>query len=221
VLVCGSPSLDNLRSLKLLSAPELEQRLGVSLGKPFLLVTYHPVTLEMDDTARQVAELLAALEAVGLPVVFTMPNADPANATIRRSLQQFVSGRSNAWALENLGTQAYFSMMALAAAMVGNSSSGIIEAPSFRLPVVNIGTRQDGRVRGQNVLDVGYGRKEILAAIRCAISPEFRADLRDSRSPYGEGDASACIVERLKSVPLDAKLIRKRFVDAPGSTPGR
>lgn len=221
VTVCGSPSLDNLRSLKLLAAPELEQRVDVRLGKPFLLVTYHPVTLETDDTARQVGELLAALEAVGMPVVFTMPNADPANATIRRAVEQFVRGRENAWALENLGTQAYFSMMALAAAMVGNSSSGIIEAPSFRLPVVNIGTRQDGRVRGQNVLDVGYGRAEIAAAIRCAVAPEFRADLRDSRSPYGEGDASTRIVERLKSVPLDARLIRKRFIDAPGGAPGR
>ena len=211
VTVCGSPSLDNLRALKLLSAAELEQRLGVRLGKAFLLVTYHPVTLEMEDTARQIGELLAALEAVAMPAVFTMPNADPANATIRGAVQQYAAGRANAWALENLGTEMYFSMMALAAAMVGNSSSGIIEAPSFRLPVVNIGTRQRGRVRGQNVLDVGYGREEIAAGIRRALSPEFRASLRDSRSPYGESGASARIVERLKSVPLDARLIRKRF----------
>lgn len=213
VQVCGSPALDNLKTLPRLPAGELEKRTGARLAEPFLLVTYHPVTLELADTGRQIAELLAAIEASGLAAVFTMPNADPANATIRRAVEQYVSGHKRAWAVENLGTQAYFSMMALAAAMVGNSSSGLIEAPSFQLPVVNVGMRQDGRVRGQNVIDVGYGREEILAGIRRAIAPEFRAALRGARNPYGEGNAAARIVETLKNVPLDPKLLRKRFQD--------
>jgi len=113
----------------------------------------------------------------------------------------------------NLGTPGYVSAMRLAAAMVGNSSSGIIEAASFRLPVVNIGTRQQGRTRGKNVIDVGYGRDEIIAGIRKATSPEFRAGLADLVNPYGDGHAAERIVQRLKEVELNDRLLRKRFYE--------
>jgi UDP-N-acetylglucosamine 2-epimerase len=99
--------------------------------------------------------------------------------------------------------------------MVGNSSSGIIEAPSFALPVVNVGTRQKGRMRAANVIDVGYETEEIVRGIRTALSSEFRASLNGLKNPYGDGNASAIIVNRLKSVPLDEKLIKKSFHDLP------
>ena len=115
--------------------------------------------------------------------------------------------------VEALGSPAYFSLMAIAAAMVGNSSSGIIEAPSFGLPVVNIGTRQQGRVRAENVIDVGYCRGEIRAGLAQALTPAFRARLRDCRNPYGDGHAADVIVKRLVEIPLTQDLIAKRFVD--------
>ena len=115
--------------------------------------------------------------------------------------------------VENLGTQAYFSLMKYAMAMVGNSSSGIIEAMSFELPVVNIGNRQTGRVRSKNVIDVGNGRQEVLAGIQKAINPEFRNQLRGVQNLYGDGSATHRILSRLKAVPLDRKLIQKRFMD--------
>jgi UDP-N-acetylglucosamine 2-epimerase len=108
-------------------------------------------------------------------------------------------------------------MMAIAAAMVGNSSSGIIEAPSFKLPVVNIGTRQQGRLKAKNVIDVEYERDEIINGITRAISSEFRAGLDDLINPYGDGYASEIIVQHLKRIVLDNRLLVKAFFDGPAS----
>lgn len=216
IVVCGAPALDNPKAMPLLAARELEQRYGFRLDPPALLATFHPVTLELERTEWQVGELLAALAESGMPVIFTAPNADSGNQAIRRRLQEFVAGRKDRWLVENLGTQAYFSLMALAAAMVGNSSSGIIEAASLKLPVVNVGTRQQGRARARNILDVGYARAEVLAGIRRATAPGFRAALRDLENPYGRGDAAPRIVAALKSVELDDRLLRKRFWEGEG-----
>lgn len=214
VVVTGAPSLDNLRTLKLLSLGELGNRFGLRLARPPLLVTYHPVTLEYERTEWQVKELLRALEAFDLPIVFTAPNADTNRRVITRMIEEFIKGHPSAWLVPNLGSQGYFSTMACAAAMVGNSSSGIVEAPSFGLPVVNVGIRQQGRVRSANVIDVGYDRNEIITGIRQAIAPEFRARLRSLRNPYGDGRASDVIVKHLSETVLDEHLIIKRFADA-------
>lgn len=221
VTVSGAPSLDNLKRVRLLNAAEMEKRFGLRIVEPPLLVTYHPVTLEAGQAQFQVDQLLLALEASGLPVIFTLPNADPGNSLIRQAMSAYVEGHANAQAVENLGTQGYFSLMCMAAAMAGNSSSGIIEAASFELPVVNIGTRQGGRVRGRNVLDVGYNHAEILDGIRRAVSPENRAALKGLQNPYGDGQAARRIVERLRDVSLDEKLIIKRFHNLPFSNAGR
>ncbi len=214
VTVSGAPGLDHLDTIELLPLADLNRRYDLGLARPPLLVTYHPVTLEYEQTETQVGELMAALEDAGLPVVFTAPNADPGSHIIQAAIAGYVQAHPEARLVENLGTVGYFSMMAAAAAMVGNSSSGIIEAASFRLPVVNIGTRQQGRTRGANVIDTGYSRAEILAGIRRATDPAFRESLRDLVNPYrGHRPAAAIIVERLKTVPLDAKLTRKRFYD--------
>ena len=128
-------------------------------------------------------------------------------------MREFVACHEFAQMVDNLGTEAYFSLMSIATAMVGNSSSGIIEAASFKLPVVNIGTRQAGRIRGRNVIDTGYGRTEILAGIEKATHPGFRAELEGLENPYGDGRAAAKIVKALRETPLDERLIRKRFYD--------
>lgn len=213
VTVTGAPSLDNLYSTERLSVKELEERFDVELPHAPLLVTFHPVTLEFEQAAWQTGELLAALDALGRRVVFTSPNADTGGRAIRKLIEAYVDAHDNAVLVDNLGTQAYFSLMSIAAAMVGNSSSGIIEAPSFKLPVVNIGTRQDGRLRAANVIDVGYKREEILSGLRKAIKPGFRAGVKELTNPYGNGNAAEKIVQRLKIVALDDTLVRKRFHD--------
>lgn len=213
VALTGSPALDNLRILDFLSREELERRYGLRLSEPFLLVTYHPATLEHEQTEAQVKELLRALDEGAMATVFTYPGADTASRRIIRMIEDHTARNKAAQIVVNLGTQGYFSMMRQAAAMVGNSSSGIVEAPSFKLPVVNIGNRQRGRVRAKNVIDVGYGQEEIQSGIRRALQPEFRASLADLVNPYGDGHASEKIVERLRAVKIDDALLVKRFYE--------
>ena len=223
VTVSGALALDALDALDtvpLLTRAELEERFGLDLARPPLLVTFHPVTLEPEQAGAQADELLAALADAGWPVVFTAPNADTHASHVRRAIEDFVRQHEDARLVENFGAHGYFSMMARAAAMVGNSSSGIIEAASFKLPVVNIGTRQRGRVRGKNVIDTGGARAEVLAAIRQAVSAEFREKLTGLQNPYASrGKAAPVILERLKSAPLDSTLLRKRFHDFPAASP--
>lgn len=215
VVVSGSPTLDHLRMISLLGPNELTARYGVRVNPPPLLVTFHPVTLEYERVEWHVGELLAALEACGCPALFTMPNADTNGRVIRRMIHAYVQDHPHAQAVENLGTQGYFSLMACAPAMVGNSSSGIIEAPSFGLPVVNIGTRQDGRIKARNVVDVGYQRDDVLRGITQALEPGFRAALHGLSNPYGDGRAAEMIIHQLKTIELGDRLIRKRFADVP------
>lgn len=211
VFLSGAPSLDNIADVRTLSVEDLNRRFGLRLAAPPLLVTFHPVTLEYERVAEQVDELIAALEEVRMPVVFTFPNADTNGRIIIERIQEFVRHHEDASAAVSLGTEGYFSVMRHAAAMVGNSSSGIIEAASFELPVVDIGNRQRGRVHGRNVIHCDCGRDSIAESIRKAVSPVFRDSLRGMQNPYGDGTAAERIVQRLKTVPLDESVLFKRF----------
>ncbi len=215
VMVSGAPALDGLASGARLSRADLEKRFGLRLDQAPLLVTFHPVTLRNEPIEGQVSELLAAIEASGEPAIFTAPNADTGGRQARAMIERYVSGSSRAWFVENFGQEGYFGIMQEARAMVGNSSSGIIEAASFHLPVVNIGERQEGRHRAGNVIDVDYSRKAILDGLQRALSPEFRAKVQAIRNPYQSADKSAAqiIAGRLKSVALDDRLLTKRFHD--------
>ena len=215
ITVSGAPALDNLQSIPLLSRKELAEQRGVCIGDGFLLATYHPVTLEYEGTEEQVAELLAALAASKRPVLFTMPNADTHGRSIRQMILRFVGEHPASQAVENLGVQGYFSAMALATAMVGNSSSGIVEAASFKLPVVNVGNRQRGRVMARNVICVECRRDDIVQGIAAATSVECRNGLNDLTNLYGDGHAADKIVGRLKNVEIDDRLTVKRFCDLP------
>jgi GDP/UDP-N,N'-diacetylbacillosamine 2-epimerase (hydrolysing) len=215
--LAGALSLDNARTVDLLSREEVERRFDISLLPGFLLVTFHSVTTEYENAGLQCGELLAALKEIDRPVLFTMPNADSGGSVIRQMINDFVSENSKARAVENLGTQGYLSVMALAEAMVGNSSSGIVEAAPFRLPVVNIGTRQKGRVLSGNIINSDYGRAEIVTAIRRATSDAFRETLSNLRSPYGDGHTAERIVKVLKDTKLDQRLLTKKFQDLPAS----
>ncbi len=215
VTVTGAPGLDNLRHVPLLTRAEVERQLGIPVARA-LLVTYHPVTLEFEQLERQVKELLIALEGADREVIFTYPNADTRGRTIVGLIRDFVDHNGRARLFVNLGTQMYFSLMTHVAAMVGNTSSGIVEAASFKLPVVNVGNRQRGRLQTRNIVNVGYDHDDILAGIRKVLAPEFRAGLADLVNPYGDGHAAERIVTRLAETALDDRLLLKRFHDVAG-----
>ena len=215
VTVSGAPALDNLVDGDLLSGDDLNQAHGINVRTPPLLVTYHPVTLEYEDTGRQVDNLLAALEMVDVPVVFTYPNADTSGRLIIEKTKAYVARHPDAQVAVSLGTKGYFSLMRHAAAMVGNSSSGIIEAASFGLPVVNVGNRQRGRTHGPNVMDVGYDATAIAGAIRRVTKPKFRKSIAGMENPYGDGRAAERIVDVLKSAELGHELLLKHFHEVP------
>lgn len=217
VTVAGAPGLDSLLAVELLDDDSLAREHGVRLRGPTLLVTFHPVTLEYSDAGAQVGELAAALDESGLDAVLTFPNVDTGSSAVLTALRALAAKHPERFTLvANLGTRAYATLLRRAVAMVGNSSSGIIEAPSFGQPVVNVGTRQQGRVRAANVVDVGNRREEIAAGIERAASPAFRATLAELENPYGDGRASERIVARLRDVELGPRLLEKRFFDDPG-----
>lgn len=215
ITVSGAPSLDNLADLEIAPLADFAARLRLPLAEPPLLVTFHPVTLEHDRTPWHVAELLAALATFDLPILFTLPNTDTGHDAIIDAIRSFAAQRRDTHLVANLGMRDYFSAMSWSAAMVGNSSSGIIEAASFKLPVVNIGNRQAGRTRAANVIDCAHDREAVATAIRQAIDPAFRASLAGLRNPYGDGRAAERIVSRLMEVELGDKLLVKKFADLP------
>jgi UDP-hydrolysing UDP-N-acetyl-D-glucosamine 2-epimerase len=213
----GAPGLDHFYESPLMSRPELEQELGFSLRDPVALVTYHPVTRDRGTVGTQLRSLVGAIKASGINALFTMANADAQGAIINATLQAACAqmpGRFK-W-FPHLGHRRYLSCLKHFTLMLGNSSSGLIEAPSFRLPVVNIGDRQRGRVRSANAIDVPCSRAGILRGIRKAISPRFRASLRGMRNPndrFHDGRASERIKDVLKHVPLNDNLVKKSFHD--------
>lgn len=211
VTVSGAPGLDNLHVVDLMSREQLEKTLNIPLDPPPLLVTFHPVTLEYEDTQWHIEELLLALEKQDHPIVFTYPNSDTFGRMIIESIKGFTRRNESTVSFENLGTEIYFSLMKYCSAMVGNSSSGIIEAASFELPVVDIGIRQQGRIRGDNVIHSQHDHPSIAQAIGKATTPEFRKHLSGIKNPYGEGQASGVIADVLRTVKIDRTLTTKRF----------
>lgn len=213
VFLSGALALDHLQNMQMLSKEVLAGKWKIDLDKPPLLVTYHPVTLEYEETESQMSQLLAALEEFDLPIIFTGTNADTSNQIIRQMTENFVRKHARAHFVNNLGMQNYFSMLSLSCAMVGNSSSGLVEAPSFELPVVNIGTRQEGRVRAKNVLDVGYGTEDIITGIQKALSPSFREGLKEMVNPHGDGKAAQKIMDVLRILSWEKNFVQKKFYD--------
>lgn len=208
--VTGEPALDVLRSFDPLARTELERILGVELTAPVVAATFHPTTLG-GGAGDELGELLAALEDLDATIVFTASNADPGGAEVTRRVRAFADGRPRAAFATSLGQRGYYSLLRIADLMIGNSSSGIWEAPSFELPVVNVGARQQGRVRAGNVVDVEPSADAIESGIRRALDPSFRDGVRGLANPYGDGQASARIVEVLRTVELGVELLRKRF----------
>ncbi len=215
----GAPSLDHLRRSRLLNREEVEARCGLDLSRPTLLVAYHPVTLER-ETTREAGALFAALEELvrkgDTQLVFCYPNADAGSRELVERARSFVADHTCAKLFVNLDAVTWWSLLRAVEAMVGNSSSGIMETASFALPTVNVGRRQKGRERARNVLDAAPDRGTILQRIAEARSPEFRTSLRGMTNPYGDGHAAERMAEVLTSIPLGAELLVKRATAVNG-----
>jgi UDP-hydrolysing UDP-N-acetyl-D-glucosamine 2-epimerase len=204
----GAPSLDHLRRSQLIDRPALEARLGLSFAPPTLLAAYHPVTILKDTTAEADAFFAALAQTPG-QLLFVYPNSDTGSYALIERTKALAATRPHTHIFVNLDAVTYWSLLAQVDAMVGNSSSGIMEAASFALPVVNVGMRQQGRERAPNILDVPPETEAILAGLHRALDPEFRASLRGMVNPYGNGTAATTIARVLTTVDLDGLLIKQ------------
>jgi GDP/UDP-N,N'-diacetylbacillosamine 2-epimerase (hydrolysing) len=213
VFLVGGLGIDNIKKLTLLDRPSLEASLGFKLGRRNLLVTFHSVTLENATSAQQMAELLAALEKLeNTHLIFTMPNADTHGRVLFDMIKQFVSIHPNSRAFISLGQLLYLSCIQHVDGVVGNSSSGLLETPSFGKGTINIGDRQLGRLKAKSVIDCNPDRDSISKAIEHLYSSPFQAMLKTVRNPYGEGGASEKIVQVLQDSPLES-ILKKNFYD--------
>ncbi len=207
----GAPGIDNILSLKVLSLKELSESLNFDLQGRVFLITYHPVTLEAGGAAGALENLLSALKKYkNIKFVITYPNADTHNQSLVNILQNFQSENSdNVLLSRSLGHVRYLSLLSYCEVVIGNSSSGLIEAPAFHKPVVNIGPRQDGRIRGPTVIDCGVTTQEISTAIDKALDHEFIKMCKKVENPYGSGGSSKKILNIIESFPLDDLIIKK------------
>lgn len=203
----GQAGIENIKRLKLLNKNELEKELGLKFNKKVFLITYHPVTLEKSRSIEeQMDNLINAISDFEAKYIFTYPNADYGSKIIIDKISEFKKKNSDVYVFNNLGQVKYLSLLKYADVMIGNSSSGIIEAPSFKLPVVNIGDRQKGRLRNENIIDTGYTKKEIKEAIEKALYDEkYKDNLHNMVNLYGNGETSKKIVHILKNTDFNDK----------------
>jgi GDP/UDP-N,N'-diacetylbacillosamine 2-epimerase (hydrolysing) len=213
VFLVGGLGIDNIKRLTLLDRPALETALGFELGNKSLLITFHSVTLESGTAEKQMTELLAALDALeDVRLIFTMPNADTGGRVLIAMVKKFVSDHSNAKAYTSLGQLKYLSCIKYVDGVVGNSSSGLIEVPSFGKGTINIGDRQKGRLKADSVIDCEPDRQLIAKALQYLFSDTFQKKMRCVHNPNGDGGASEKIVQILKSIRLEC-ILKKSFND--------
>ena len=210
----GGLGIDNIRKLKLMSRQEFEDSINFKLGSNNLLITFHPVTLEHATAGDQFQNLLNALDELqDTKFIFTKPNADTDGRLIIKMIDDYVSGNSHkAIAFVSLGQLRYLSALKFVDACVGNSSSGLSEAPTFKIGTINIGDRQRGRLKADSVIDCNSDKELILTAIRKLYSKKFQEKLKDANNPYGEGGSSGKIKKIIKEIDL-TDILKKSFYD--------
>jgi UDP-hydrolysing UDP-N-acetyl-D-glucosamine 2-epimerase len=210
----GAIGLDNIKGHTLLKKKELQESLSVDGIDDSLLITYHPVTLEDQSGEGQFKQLLDALKKFpDHKLIFTLPNADAGGRNIIKLIEEYVEKNGDrAKAFPSLGQLRYLSLLQYAEVMVGNSSSGIIEAPAFGLPTVNIGNRQNGRLKPKSVIDSPADKKNIERALHKALSNSFKKSCRKMKHPYGEGKAAGKILKQIKKFGKLSQT-QKRFYD--------
>jgi len=212
----GAVGIDNFIRLSLLNRDELEKRIDFSFGKKNLLITFHPVTLEESTAERQFGELIEVCRSLeDTKIIFTKANGDADGRIINEMIDRFVQTHPDrSVAYVSMGQLNYLSAMKHVDAVVGNSSSGIIEAPSLKVATVNIGDRQKGRIKAVSVIDCLPDSQSILAALQKVYQKDFLNVCQSIENPYGNGGASAKISQIISSIPLDG-LITKPFYDIP------
>ena len=212
----GMAGLDHIYKLDLLTKEELEKKINFKFDNKTAIVTYHPVTLEKNNEG-QIDNLLEAIKQFDLKVIFTKSNADSGGRIINKKIKKFVNKNSNKHIfIDNLGQVKYLSTLKYVDLMIGNSSSGLLEAPSFKLPVVNIGDRQKGRIKADNVIDCNYDKTNIKKAIKKALSIKFINKIENIKNPYDkfeDGNTSYIIKEKLKNLNLNSEVLKKEFYD--------
>ena len=211
----GALGVDNIRNEEIMSLEELEDSLKFKLGEKFLLVTFHPVTMENATAAEQCDSLLKALSEINsnYQLLFTLPNSDTDGRVIINKINDYVSAHSDkAFAITSLGKRRYYSALKFATAVVGNSSSGLVEAPSFHIPTLNIGNRQQGRTRGESVIDVVATYEGIREGLNIALSTDFINRAKNAHNPYEKENTLLEIFNTIKTYPLEG-LIKKHFYD--------
>jgi len=212
----GAPGLDHLQHLKFLSHEELHKQLGFALHDKNYLITFHPATMGSEDPRAAFGEILKACQSMpDAGCFFTFPNADTAGRQIIGMIEEYV--RQNplqAGYAASLGQLRYLSLMRLVDAVIGNSSSGLVEAPAMRVATINTGIRQQGRLRSYSVIDAAPKAEAILAAVKKCDEPAFRAGLATMKPAYGMGNVSQAILAKLKEIPAERFMIKK-FYDLP------
>lgn len=203
----GAPSLDHLRRSRLLDRGEVESRLNITLRRPTILIAWHPVTI-LKDTNAEAEAFFESLKKTPADLIFVFPNADAGSHRLIELTRALAETRPGVRIFVNLDPITYWSLLGQVDAMAGNSSSGIMEAASFGLPVVNVGIRQQGRERGRNILDASAEQVSIAKALSKAIDPAFRDAIRGMSNPYGEGNAAELIAEVLTTLPLENLLMK-------------
>ena len=213
VYLVGGVGIDSIKNLLLLSRDELEAQLGVEFGTKSLLITFHPVTLDAESPKHQMKELLAALSHLhDTTLIFTMPNTDTGGHDLIKMIEEFVEQNKNAKAFTSLGQLKYLSCISQVDGVVGNSSSGLTEVPTFKKGTINVGDRQLGRLQASSVINCEPTEKDIKRAIEMLYSLDFKSNLTATKNPYGEGGASARVVRALKEAPLEG-IVKKTFHD--------
>ena len=210
----GDIGVENVRKMDFFELSVLEKELHISLAGSFACVTFHPVTIERGEALIQIKELTKALDCFAdMQFIFTKANADPEGMIINNYIEQWAEHRENIFLFSSLGAKKYLSLVKHSEMLIGNSSSGIIEAPCFGIPTVNIGQRQKGRLRARSIIDCEPVSEEIISSIKKAKTEEFREIAKNTVNPYEYADTSRLIVDEIKRVTEYKNLLKKRFYD--------
>lgn len=214
VFSVGALGVENIKNVPLMSKADLEESIDFSLDKPYAMVTFHPVTLENESAEQQFIQLLEALEAFDMKYIITKANADVGGMIINQMIDEYEKSRANVLAITSLGMRRYLSALRYCCMVIGNSSSGIVEAPSFHVPTVNIGDRQRGRLASESIIHCEPKKSSIVKAMEKAASVEFLVSIKNAINPYEKAETSKTIVEIIKRFLVDDKInLKKKFYD--------
>jgi len=205
----GAPMLDELVGGYITPEDEIYKKFNLKKDEPVIMLVQHSVTEEFTQAGKQMKAAMDAVSEFGYQTIVVLNNSDAGSKEMRRVIMEYKKPFMQV--VPNMMRQDYAGLMNISGVIVGNSSSGLLEAPSFKLPAVNIGNRQKGRLQGDNVINVGYDKEEIVSGIKQALSPEFKEKMKDCVNPYGDGKSAIRVVDILEKTPIDDKLIIKQI----------